>query len=88
MREAITAVFPQYEHQLCIVHQIRNSLAYESYKDRKELAADLKPIYTEATEDEALLALESLESKWGQKYPFKLILASVIHKSLRIVLAV
>jgi putative transposase len=69
MSEAITAVFPKCEHQLCIVHQIRNSLAYVSYKDRKELAADLKPIYTAATEDEALLALESLESKWGQKYP-------------------
>ena len=69
MSEAITAVFPKCEHQLCIVHQIRNSLAYVSYKDRKELAADLKPVYTAATEDDALLALESFESKWGQKYP-------------------
>jgi putative transposase len=69
MSDAITAVFPKCEHQLCVVHQIRNSLAYVSYKDRKELAADLKPIYTAATEDEALLALQSFESKWGQKYP-------------------
>lgn len=69
MSDAITAVFPKCEHQLCIVHQIRNSLAYVSYKDRKELAADLKPIYTAATEDEALLALQGFESKWGQKYP-------------------
>ena len=69
MSEAITAVFPKCEHQLCIVHQIRNSLAYVSYKDRKELAADLKPIYTAATEDEALVALQSFESKWGEKYP-------------------
>lgn len=69
MSEAITAVFPKCEHQLCIVHQIRNSLAYVSYKDRKELAVDLKPIYTAATEDDALLALQSFESKWGQKYP-------------------
>ncbi len=69
MSQAITAVFPRCEHQLCIVHQIRNSLAYVSYKDRKELAADLKPVYTAATEDEALLALQSFESKWGQKYP-------------------
>jgi putative transposase len=69
MSDAITAVFPKCEHQLCIVHQIRNSLAYVSYKDRKELAADLKPIYTAATEDEALVALQSFESKWGQKYP-------------------
>lgn len=69
MSEAITAVFPKCEHQLCIVHQIRNSLAYVSYKDRKALVADLKPIYTAATEDDALLALQSFESKWGQKYP-------------------
>ena len=69
MSDAITAVFPKCEHQLCIVHQIRNSLAYVSYKDRKELAADLKPVYTAATEDEALVALQSFESKWGQKYP-------------------
>jgi putative transposase len=69
MSEAITAVFPKCEHQLCIVHQIRNSLAYVSYKDRKELAADLKPIYTAATEDDALLALQSFESKWSSKYP-------------------
>nr|WP_052326414.1 IS256 family transposase [Rickettsia felis] len=46
MSEAIGAVFPKTEHQLCIVHQIRNSLRYVSYKDRKELAGDLKPIYT------------------------------------------
>lgn len=69
MSDAITAVFPKCEHQLCIVHQIRNSLAYVSYKDRKELAADLKPVYTAATEDEALVALQGFESKWGQKYP-------------------
>jgi len=69
MSEAITAVYPKTEHQLCIVHQIRNSLKYVSYKDRKELAKDLKPIYTAATEDEALLALESFDAKWGKQYP-------------------
>jgi transposase-like protein len=69
MSEAISAVYPKTEHQLCIVHQIRNSLRYVSYKDRKKLAADLKPIYTASTEDEAHLALESFDSKWSTQYP-------------------
>lgn len=69
MSEAIGAVFPKTEHQLCIVHQIRNSLRYVSYKDRKELAGDLKPIYTASTEKEALSALEAFESKWNKQYP-------------------
>lgn len=69
MSDAISAVYPKCEHQLCIVHQIRNSLTYVSYKDRKELAADLKPVYTAATEDESLLALQSFETKWGKRYP-------------------
>lgn len=69
MSEAIAAVYPKCEHQLCIVHQIRNSLKYVSYKDRKELAGDLKPIYQSSTEDEAHLALESFETKWGSRYP-------------------
>jgi putative transposase len=50
------------------VHQIRNSLKYVSYKHRKGLAADLKPIYTAATEDAAHLALESFENKWNKQY--------------------
>ncbi len=45
MSEAISAVYPETEHQLCIVHQIRNSLAYVSYKDRKKVAGDLKLVY-------------------------------------------
>ncbi|KJV78023.1 transposase, Mutator family protein [Rickettsia hoogstraalii str. RCCE3] len=69
MSEAIGAVFPKTEHQLCIVHQIRNSLKYVSYKDRKELAGDLKPIYTASTEEEAHYALESFEAKWNKQYP-------------------
>ncbi|KKB96632.1 hypothetical protein SZ25_00274, partial [Candidatus Arcanobacter lacustris] len=69
MSEAISAVYPKCEHQLCIVHQIRNSLKYVSYKDRKELVADLKPIYTTATEDAALLALEAFALKWDKRYP-------------------
>lgn len=69
MSDAIAAVYPKCEHQLCIVHQIRNSLKFVSYKDRKELAADLKPIYQAVTEDEAQSALEYFEEKWGKQYP-------------------
>jgi putative transposase len=69
MSEAIRAVYPQTEHQLCIVHQIRNSLAYVSYKDRKKLAADLKLVYGSITEDEALTALADFDRKWGKQYP-------------------
>jgi putative transposase len=69
MSNAISAVYPKTEHQLCIVHQIRNSLKYVSYKDRKELVEDLKPIYKASTEDEAHLALEFFDSKWTKQYP-------------------
>ena len=69
MSEAIAASYPQTEHQLCIVHQIRNSLAYVSYKNRKELAADLKLVYSAITEDEALTALSDFDAKWGKQYP-------------------
>lgn len=69
MSEAISAAYPQTEHQLCIVHQIRNSLTYVSYKDRKELAGDLKLVYSSITEDEALAALSDFDLKWGKQYP-------------------
>ena len=69
MGEAIFAVYPETEHQLCIVHQIRNSLAYVSYKDRKKVAADLKLVYGSVTEDEALSALSDFDLKWGKQYP-------------------
>lgn len=69
MSEAIAAVYPQTEHQLCIVHQIRNSLSYVSYKDRKELAADLKLVYSSITEDDVLIALSDFDAKWGKQYP-------------------
>ena len=70
MTEAIVAVFPSTEHQLCIVHQIRNSMKYVSYKDKKAVAADLKPIYTAATEEQAQNSLEEFENKWNTKYPY------------------
>jgi putative transposase len=69
MNEAIEAAFPYTKHQLCIVHQIRNSLKYVSYKDRKSVAQDLKSIYTAATENDATRALEVFEKKWDKQYP-------------------
>jgi len=51
MSEAISAVYPRCEHQLCIVHQIRNSLKYVSYKDRKEVVADLKGVLQKSYND-------------------------------------
>lgn len=67
--EAISAVFPKTEIQLCVVHMIRNSLKYVSYKDYKELLADLKYVYKAQTEDEAKHNLEKFASKWDEKYP-------------------
>ena len=69
MSEAIAAVYPETEHQLCIVHQIRSSLVYVSYKDRKKVAADLKLVYGSVNEDEALSALSDFDLKWGKQYP-------------------
>ncbi len=69
MSEAIQSVYPKTEHQLCIVHQIRNSLKYVSYKHRKSLVADLKPIYTACSEEQAMQALETFENKWNKQYP-------------------
>jgi putative transposase len=67
--EAIVAVFPQALVQLCMVHMVRNSVAFVSYKDRKTVCADLKAIYTAATEDEAELNLELFAEKWDVQYP-------------------
>ncbi|MBP2649383.1 MAG: family transposase [Firmicutes bacterium] len=67
--EAIAASFPAAEIQKCIVHQIRNSVRYVSYKDVKKVLADLKPIYTAASEILALESLDSFEACWGKKYP-------------------
>lgn len=67
--EAIEAVYPQTMTQTCIVHQIRNSLAFVGHKEKKEVAAALKPIYTAATVEEALFALEEFAEKWDARYP-------------------
>ena len=66
--EAIGAAFPKTEIQRCIIHQIRASTRYVSYKDLKKFTADLKPIYTAPTEELALAALDELEAKWGKQY--------------------
>ncbi len=55
-------------YQNCIVHQIRNSLAFVGHKEKKAVAADLKPIYTAATVEEALFALEEFSEKWNSRY--------------------
>jgi putative transposase len=67
--EAITACYPKTEIQKCMIHQIRNSTRYVSYKDLKKVTADLKPIYKAATEEGALLELDRFEEVWGVKYP-------------------
>ena len=67
--EAIEAVYPRAAVQLCIVHMVRNSLNYVSWKMRAEVAADLKRIYTATTADEAEQRLGEFEGKWGDAYP-------------------
>ena len=69
IKEAIAAAFPQTEYQRCVVHQVRNTLKYVSYKDKKEFAADLKGIYLAATETQAMENLEKVTEKWEEKYP-------------------
>jgi putative transposase len=63
------AIFPKAQIQLCIVHMVRNSLKYVPWKHMKAVAHDLKVIYTSATEEQALHALEDFENKWGKAYP-------------------
>ncbi len=67
--QAIEAAFPHTEQQLCIIHQIRNSTKYVSYKDLKALMADLKLVYGAVSEEAALDALCAFGEKWGKKYP-------------------
>ena len=67
--EAVEAIYPKTDVQLCIVHQIRNSKKYLSHVDTKDFMADLKTIYQASTRDKALHALSRLEQKWGKRYP-------------------
>ena len=67
--EAIETVFPKTQVQLCLVHKVRNSLAYVSYKDRRAVAKDLKAIYTAPTLEGAETALECFAKTWDGRYP-------------------
>lgn len=66
---AITAVFPDTWVQTCVVHVVRNSLAYVAYKDRRAVARDLRGIYTAPDEDAGLAALDAFEATWAGRYP-------------------
>lgn len=66
---AIHAVFPEAEIQNCIIHQLRNSSKYVSYKDLKALMSDLKAVYATVDEQAALDALETFAQNWDNKYP-------------------
>ena len=67
--EAINAIFPKTKQQLCIVHQIRNSMKFVPYKDRKTICSDLKKIYGAVNLDDAEYAKEEFRDKWDKKYP-------------------
>jgi transposase-like protein len=66
--EAINSVFPKTEIQLCVIHQIRNTLKYVASKDQKQFMNQLKEVYKAPTEEAALLNLDTLEENWGNKY--------------------
>jgi transposase-like protein len=66
--EAIAQIYPSTEIQLCVIHQIRNSLRYVVSKDQKEFMQDLKQVYKSNSKTQAEIALDSVEEKWGKKY--------------------
>ena len=67
--EAINSIYPQTEVQLCIIHQIRNSIKYVASKHHKAFMADLKQVYRAVSKDAAESALDELQTKWGKQYP-------------------
>ncbi|EAY1189573.1 IS256 family transposase, partial [Salmonella enterica subsp. diarizonae] len=67
--DAINSVFPQTHIQLCIIHTVRNSLKYESWKDYKAVTSGLKTVYQAPTEEAALMALDAFAEVWDDKYP-------------------
>lgn len=69
-KEAIQAVYPKSEVQRCIIHMLRNSFKYASYKDIKKFASDFKAIYKAPTEEVAQAELEQVKEMWGKKYPY------------------
>ncbi len=70
--EAISSIYPATEIQLCIIHVLRNTLRYIATKNHKEVARDLKTVYSAPTEEAGLAELEKVEEKWGKKYPLPL----------------
>ena len=68
-KEAIGAVYPFAKIQRCIIHQIRSSMKYVPYKDKKEFVSDLKSVYGSVNEEDALENLKYAKEKWGKKYP-------------------
>lgn len=71
-KQAIEATYPNAAVQRCIIHQIRNTLKFVPYKDRKKFASDLKAIYTAPTEEDGLNALMEVKEKWESKYPYSI----------------
>ena len=69
IKEAIQTAFPETEYQRCIVHQVRNTLKYVSYKDMKAFAADLKTIYLAPNEEQGAEKLRDVREKWDPRYP-------------------
>ena len=69
-KEAINAVFPDAQIQRCVIHMLRNSFKYVSYKDLKKFASDFKNVYNAPTESAALAELELVKETWGKKYPY------------------
>ncbi|EAS9107058.1 IS256 family transposase [Salmonella enterica] len=67
--DAINSVYPQTHIQLCIIHMVRNSLKYVSWKDYKAVTSGLKAVYQAPTEEAALMALDAFAGKWDDKYP-------------------
>ena len=67
--EAINSIYPETEVQLCVIHQIRNSLKYVASKNQKAFMADLKPVYKAVNKEAAEAALDALEARWGDLYP-------------------
>ena len=70
--DAIKSVYPHTDIQRCIIHQIRYTLSFVSYKEKKEFAKDLKEIYTSPNEETGYSALQELKEKWDKKYPYAL----------------
>lgn len=70
IKEAISAAYPKAEVQRCIIHQLRNSFKYVSYKDLKAFSKDFKGVYTAVSEEAALDELCRIKEKWGHSYPY------------------